>query len=1110
SNNNDIDNNDNNNSNNSNNSNNNNNNNSNSNNSNNNNSNSNNSNNSNNNNNNNNNNSNNGNASNHMKGNHSGVIKGAHESKNLSNDFLVEDKYAKKKWIEEINPNYINNNFAHDHVDIFNVNTNNFFAKSKEEDCEKKQEDNEFSSFSNYEKRHLNLLDLTEKRLMERSFNPDEDKILHKICGDNITVGQISEDEGNKWSNSSVVNGSSNEQLLKITSLNVEQLSIFPQNVRSDSNDDNDDGNNTDGAYLNEHLSPHSTLHSSVDSINRKVCRDNRKNNSLNGTQKMHHKKTYVRSNNITDGNKFLRTMKYEERRKDSRRGVLGNPNFYLLDMEQVKCNEKKDYLNEKVSQTYDSLNIRCIDNADDVKQLIDGRRMNISDKIINNEQRTKDVSNFYGKASTMSTVNDDLWICYVDIDENNNSTLIRSNSLDKKESAQLKCSRKCENFKTDLLYKERINGDCKKGRGICTNDIQKNFLSQEPVDVPMYYDNYTNRENEFVSNNNLNIYNCEVMEQCINNLSDKNSYILNKNKRNSTFLIDNEALNNLKCKNGESYEPLNLFSDIYEDRNKYNEKKYNSPFILNKNYSTNNGNNYYEQNNSIIYGTPYIFGENTMDGRSNVCNLIKKQTKESFEIYTYKNPGRGQIDESFENKLNNHSNKYANTEKICHFKCPYKGQKRENCEGARRREYSEGEQKGENFEEEKKDKNFEGAKKGEYFEEAQNCSNNEEEKNDANINKKKYPVLSNTVLRCLTPRCNTNEVRGRYIMDDAKKNSVSEYMNYNLIANYKLYDKDNKQRNYITPTNDLKNCINDVYHGNEYFHKNYPEEEKWMLNGDIFLNNEYFEESNNSDIDTKEGKKENRTFLDEYADINKKERRQSKLNIYKNYNKKGAILKNVNTLKKFSNKFLQRLLEVDVLYDSNSNKKFLQNDELVDNYYLTIFKSINTNEFLHFNYNCNNNSNNFGEKGFFMESYFEYICLTLHDLNVNNSKDINKTINFRKLIYKYLIIDLFKNKNTLFFSSDVNKDLNFKGTTHDPSVNPLIRNKLRKNISLLKEVEKYHIDVINNIYDVKSIQLYIDVFVTCLLKNVTSSKLSYDEHDMLIKSLLLFYFDSK
>ncbi|ETW27553.1 hypothetical protein PFUGPA_00428 [Plasmodium falciparum Palo Alto/Uganda] len=124
---------------------------------------------------------------------------------------------------------------------------------------------------------------------------------------------------------------------------------------------------------------------------------------------------------------------------------------------------------------------------------------------------------------------------------------------------------------------------------------------------------------------------------------------------------------------------------------------------------------------------------------------------------------------------------------------------------------------------------------------------------------------------------------------------------------------------------------------------------------------------------------------------------------------------------------------------------------------------------------------------------------------------DMPARLNLRKIIYKYLILELFTNaqscnfltcieKGTTFLISHINKDMEKE----------IFQKKSRKYINLMKKVQIYHLNMIDNIYDLKAIQLYTNILINCLIQNTTSSNLSFKEQEMLLRSLLFFYFKKK
>ncbi|SCM01671.1 transcription factor with AP2 domain(s), putative [Plasmodium chabaudi chabaudi] len=363
--------------------------------------------------------------------------------------------------------------------------------------------------------------------------------------------------------------------------------------------------------------------------------------------------------------------------------------------------------------------------------------------------------------------------------------------------------------------------------------------------------------------------------------------------------------------------------------------------------------------------------------------------------------------------------------------------------------------------------------------------------RNIKNVNKRNEICMGlEHDLNCYAIKMDNTESNSEDIVNiNDKRIDDEEEMHIDVADNYNILDGDiekgRKNKKIIKPINDFtytdnNKYISKIFEKEKHNKKNFHQEKKYKWIADDRDISIFFEKRNNND-----------------NGIN------SIGSSIHRVNKKGTILKNVHITNKFNNKFMKKCLQIDISFDKNLKKKYTQNEKLINNYHISIFKNISINKLLSFRWNIK-------RKDTLMESYCEYICLTLHDINMNRSKDASKTIYFKKVIYKFLIIDLFKNLNPIDFSNNGNTvENNDRLSKHVLFENLLREKKIQKYINILKKVEKYHIDIINNIYDLKSIQLYIDIFVTCLLKNIPSSKLSYDEHNMLIRSLLLFYFDS-
>ncbi|SCM15893.1 transcription factor with AP2 domain(s), putative [Plasmodium berghei] len=388
--------------------------------------------------------------------------------------------------------------------------------------------------------------------------------------------------------------------------------------------------------------------------------------------------------------------------------------------------------------------------------------------------------------------------------------------------------------------------------------------------------------------------------------------------------------------------------------------------------------------------------------------------------------------------------------------------------------------------------------------------------RNIKNINKRNeiYMGLERDLNCYAIKRDNTENNSEEIININEKRIDDEEEMRIDLGDNYKILDDDIKKGR---KNNKIIKHINDFTYTNNNILKNikFSDQTNNIKQGETFIdNNKYISNIFEKEKHNKKSFHHERKYkwMTDDRDISicfqkGHNNNVNGINYVGNYihriNKKGTILKNVHIANKFNNKFMKKCLQIDINFDKDLKKKYTQNEKLINNYHISIFKNISISKILSFRCNIRRNDT-------LMESYCEYICLTLHDINMNRSKDASKTIYFKKVIYKFLIIDLFKNLNPIDFSNNGNTvENNDKLGKHALLENLLREKKIKKYINILKKVEKYHIDIINNMYDLKSIQLYIDIFVTCLLKNIPSSKLSYDEHNMLIRSLLLFYFDS-
>ncbi|SCO65271.1 transcription factor with AP2 domain(s), putative [Plasmodium vivax] len=219
---------------------------------------------------------------------------------------------------------------------------------------------------------------------------------------------------------------------------------------------------------------------------------------------------------------------------------------------------------------------------------------------------------------------------------------------------------------------------------------------------------------------------------------------------------------------------------------------------------------------------------------------------------------------------------------------------------------------------------------------------------------------------------------------------------------------------------------------------------------------------------------------------------------------KKGTILKNVHIVKEYGERFPPRGAEEGgVPCESAADGNTSGEDSLLDRFCLFIFGSMKVSELVPMH--CVGTEM---EEVLLAEPYREDACLSLHDLNINRAKDVIQTIHFKKLILKYLLMDLFRNTSVPEFSKMTADRTHFLVNPQKCASSYPLTSEIDKSRDLLQRVERYHLKFVNNIYDQKIVQMYWDVFVTCLVKNVTASVLPFEEHCMVMRSLLLLYLD--
>ncbi|EUD64836.1 hypothetical protein C922_04783 [Plasmodium inui San Antonio 1] len=282
-------------------------------------------------------------------------------------------------------------------------------------------------------------------------------------------------------------------------------------------------------------------------------------------------------------------------------------------------------------------------------------------------------------------------------------------------------------------------------------------------------------------------------------------------------------------------------------------------------------------------------------------------------------------------------------------------------------------------------------------------------------------------------------------------------------------------------------------------------EADRMMAAAEVFLNGDYFDVCGDVSVAKRDKVDDpvDNTVVSELSGGGHSEgRSRHSLNRDR---KKGTILKTVHILEEYGERFPHKGSEEGAVpYDSavDGNKSGV--DSLLDRYCLSIFERMKISGLMPMH--CGDTEI---EEVLSVEPYREYACLSLHDLNINRAKDVNQTIHFKKLILKYLIMDLFRNISVVEFSKMTNNRTHFFVDPQRCASSYPLTDEIDKNRDLLQRAERYHLKCVNNIYDMKFVQLYWDVFVTCLVKNVTASVLPFEEHCMVMRSLLLLYQES-
>ncbi|SBS92043.1 transcription factor with AP2 domain(s), putative (ApiAP2) [Plasmodium ovale curtisi] len=257
--------------------------------------------------------------------------------------------------------------------------------------------------------------------------------------------------------------------------------------------------------------------------------------------------------------------------------------------------------------------------------------------------------------------------------------------------------------------------------------------------------------------------------------------------------------------------------------------------------------------------------------------------------------------------------------------------------------------------------------------------------RNIKNINKRNEICMGlERDLNCYTiKRNNTESNSGDTVNINDKRIDDDEEMRIDVADNYNILDDDiekgRKNKKIIKPINDFTYTDNNILKNIKF-----SEQTNSITNGETFIdNNKYiskiFEnEKHNKKIFHHEKKYKwmaddrDISICFEKGNNNNDNGINSIGSSIHRVNKKGTILKNVHITNKFNNKFMKKCLQIDISFDKNLKKKYTQNEKLINNYHISIFKNISINKLLSFRWNIK-------RKDTLMESYCEYICLTLH-----------------------------------------------------------------------------------------------------------------------------------
>ncbi|KNC37671.1 hypothetical protein PFLG_02721 [Plasmodium falciparum RAJ116] len=303
-------------------------------------------------------------------------------------------------------------------------------------------------------------------------------------------------------------------------------------------------------------------------------------------------------------------------------------------------------------------------------------------------------------------------------------------------------------------------------------------------------------------------------------------------------------------------------------------------------------------------------------------------------------------------------------------------------------------------------------------------------------------------------------------IKEDEKNIYLSNHPYDNLKKDYHI----NEQKCLDNTNNQTDDNFYNVYLWNEIKKKDEPFQDNLTnenLSDELFFlkNKNYSVEKYREDVINNKGKHETHFTSNNYNTKNKdnhfinnsyKNTKDSihlynlnqvkKEKLYTIHDTKNLVLRKINILKEFDHKFLSPGMVNINIHDEDIKKNKHYNfvyEEIIHKYCLSIFKKINISTFFKDN----------EKRIFLMENYWEYSILTLHDFNVNMVHDMPARLNLRKIIYKYLILELFTNaqscnfltcieKGTTFLISHINKDMEKE----------IFQKKSRKYINLMKK----------------------------------------------------------